>query len=282
MKEAQVEAGILKYSDSGSGSAIIFLHGTLSNSKTWRKVVSIVSERFRCIAPDLPLGGHYSPLNPEADLSPRGIAVILKQFLDRLGLDRVVLVGNDTGGAYAQVFASMYPTVLSGLVLSNTDAFEIFPPKAFSLLKTGVRIPGFTFTMAQLFRFKPFLKSPSALGLLSHSLTKEQLAELYVRSFIQSKKIREDFIKAVKGWSPEETLLAAEKLKSFDKPALVLWGADDKELFPLELGRRVHAIFPKSTFKIIPDSLTCVQEDQPEAFASELILAMETSFQIQD
>lgn len=271
MKEVKVDAGIIKYSDQGSGQAIVFLHGTLSNGGTWRKVVPLLSKRFRCIVPDLPLGGHSVPLDPAADLSPKGIAVLLKQFLDSLGLDKIILAGNDTGGAYAQVFAMMYPASIAQLVLCNTDAFEIFPPKAFALLQSGVKLPGFTWIMAQMFRYKPLLKTSFVLGLLSHSLTKEQLSDLYVRHFIQLKGVRADFIKVVRGWSPDYTLLAAERLASFQQPVLVIWGADDRKLFPLELGRRVHAIFPDASFKIVQNSLTYVQEDQPETFAKELV-----------
>lgn len=271
MKNISVDAGTIRYNDSGSGPVIVFLHGTLSNGNTWRRVVPILSKRFRCIVLDLPLGGHSIGLSPAADLSPQGIAVLLKQFLDAIGADKIILVGNDTGGAYAQVFATMFPAYLDRLVLCNTDAFEVFPPKAFALLPVGVKIKGFTWLMAQMFRYKPFLKTSFALGLLSHSLTKEELSQLYVRHFIDNKKVRDDFIKVVTSWSPNYTLQAAKKLADLHQPVLVIWGADDRELFPLELGRRVYGIFPNATFKIIENSLTYVQEDQPEAFISELI-----------
>ena len=277
MKNVRVDAGTIRYSDQGQGQAIVLLHGTLSNGNTWRKVVPLLAGRFRCIVPDLPLGGHSIPLEPEADLTPAGIAVMLKQFLDALRLDNVILVGNDTGGAYAQVFAMTYPDALSRLVLCNTDALEVFPPQAFSLLKTGVKLPGFTQLMALLFRCKPLLRSPLVLGLLSHSLNKHELSELYVRPFIRQRGVRADFIKAVKGWSPEVTLRAAEQLRHFRKPVLVVWGADDSKLFPLELGQRLCAVFPRSSFVVVRHSLTYVQEDQPETFAAELMNAFESA-----
>lgn len=267
MKKAFIDAGIIQYHEHGNGPAVVFLHGTLSNSNTWRKVVPLMSAHFHCIVPDLPLGAHAIPLHPAADLSPEGIAVLLKQFLDQLGIKQAIIIGNDTGGAYAQIFAMMYPASLSALVLCNSDALEIFPPKAFSLLQTGVNIPGFTWFMAQLFRCKPLLTTSLVLGLLSHSLDKEQLAELYIKQFIKQRGIRRDFIKVVKGWSASYTLQAAKALESFQAPVLVIWGADDEKLFPLALGRRLHAIFPNAVFQSIQHSLTYVQEDQPEAFA---------------
>lgn len=276
MKEIYLESGVIRYKDQGTGQTIVFLHGALSNGNTWRKVIPILSKQFRCIVPDLPLGGHALALDAKADLTPTGIALIFKQFLDRLGLNDIVLVGNDTGGAYAQVFTMLYPEKVSRLTLSNTDAFEVFPPKQFSLLKVGVNIPGVTFFMSQLFKIKPLLKTPLVLGLLSHTLSKEELYDLYIRNFVQHKGVRADFAKVVKGWSSHYTIQAAEKLSFFNKPVLIIWGADDKKLFPIELGRRVCAIFPNAKFELVENSLTYVQEDQPEEFSRKLIAFIET------
>ncbi|WP_139997221.1 alpha/beta fold hydrolase [Paenibacillus paridis] len=277
MKEAIVNAGIIRYTDQGTGQVIVFLHGALSNGNTWRKAVQTISKDYRCIVPDLPLGGHSIPLNPFSDLTPTGIAALINQFLDVLGLNDIILVGNDTGGAYAQMFTVSYPEKVSRLVLCNTDAFEVFPPKQFSLLKTGVNIPGFTFLMAQLFRFKPLLKTSMVLGLLSHTLSKEDLYELYIRHFIHNKGVRADFTKVVKGWSIHDTNQAAEKLSFFNKPVLVIWGADDTKLFPIGLGRRVYGIFPDARFVIVENALTYVQEDQPEEFAHRLVHFIEST-----
>lgn len=277
MKEAYVSAGIIRYTDQGTGQAVVFLHGALSNGNTWRKVVPTISKDFRCIVPDLPLGGHSIPLNPTTDLTPTGIATLINQFLNVLGLNDIILVGNDTGGAYAQMFTMSYPEKVSKLVLCNTDAFEVFPPKQFSLLKTGANIPGFTFLMAQLFRFKPLLKTSLVLGLLSHTLSKEDLHELYIRNFIHYKGVRADFTKVVKGWSIHYTNQAAEKLSFFNKPVLVIWGADDTKLFPIELGKRVCGIFPDARFEIVENALTYVQEDQPEEFAHKLVHFIENT-----
>jgi pimeloyl-ACP methyl ester carboxylesterase len=57
----------------------------------------------RCLAPTLPLGAHQRAMKPDADLSLPGIAALITEFLYRLGLEDVTLVGNDTGGAVAQL-----------------------------------------------------------------------------------------------------------------------------------------------------------------------------------
>ncbi|MFD0589339.1 alpha/beta fold hydrolase [Paenibacillus sp. GCM10027627] len=269
MEKVHIQAGTINYRDEGEGPVILFMHGSLSNGQTWRKVIPLLSKHYRCIVPDLPLGGHSIPLLPSTDFTPPGIAAIMKQFVDALHLDEFILLGNDTGGAYAQVFTMLFPERVTKLILCNVDAFEIFPPKTFALLQLAVKIPGFSFLMAQLFRFKPALRASWALGPLSHKVREGEFRDLYVHNYITNSEVRANFVKVVKGWSPKHTLEAAEKLASFYNPVLVLWGADD-QLFPIELGKRVSGIFPNAQFVIVNHSRTLVQEDQPEMFALHL------------
>lgn len=71
-------------------------------------------------------------------------------------------------------------------------------------------------------------------------------------------------------WHPKYTENAAKKLTEFDKPTLILWGVDDSELFPIELGKRLSTIFSNSTFIEIEKSKTYVQEDSPNEFVSKI------------
>ena len=67
-------------------------------------------------------------MNKDAELTIEAIAAMVGEFLDELSLEDVVLVGNDTGGAIAQVVATTTPARLGALVLTSCDAFEHFPP----------------------------------------------------------------------------------------------------------------------------------------------------------
>lgn len=271
MKELSIGKNRIRYRDLGSGQAVVFLHGALANSHTWRKIAANMSHHFRCIMPDLPLGGHTLPFDPDTDLSPPGIAQVIDQFIDALGLDQVVLVGCDTGGAYAQIYSALHPEKIARLVLVNCDALDVFPPRQFASLPKAVKIPGYLLAMSALFRCRPFLKTSMALGLLSHALSEQEIHCLYVKSFIESSGVRRDFGKVARGWSAQHTLQAAAALSRFDKPVLLLWGSDDQRLFPIQLGRRLAAVFPQSRFETIDNALSLVQEDQPERFCALLL-----------
>ena len=75
-QQVSLPQGTIRYLDQGTGPTLVFVHGILVNSLLWRKVIPLLSERFRCVAPDLPLGAHSIPLRPDADVTPpwRGAA----------------------------------------------------------------------------------------------------------------------------------------------------------------------------------------------------------------
>jgi len=267
---AKIKDGI-QYIDEGKGIPILFIHGTLSNSNTWRKVIPELSKKYRCIAIDLPIGSHFVPMSDHVNLSPIGIANIIKEFVQYLNIDKVIIVANDTGGAYAQIFASIYPENIEKLILSNCEAMDVFPPSKFKYLIEAVKIPGFTYLLSKAFKIKSLLTSNLMMGLLSHQLTNDELSEFYLKSFIENKKVRKNFASNAKKWSPKYTIEAAEKLKLVVFPVLILWGEDDNKLFPLKLGQKLKSIFKNSQLIIIPKAKTYVQEDQPEIIIKEII-----------
>lgn len=271
----------LEYNEWGQGEPILFIHGAFSNGNTWRKVIPALSKHYRCIVPEWPFGGHRIPLSKQTDLSPTGVAEMIAQFIDSLQLPSVTIIANDTGGAYTQVFAALHPTRVDKLILSNCEGFEVFPPPKFKSLGSSVKIPGYTYLMGQLFKIKSFLKKPAAFGLLSNSLSGQDLQQLYVKNFIQNGKIRSNFKSLATAWHPKYTLMAAQKLIQFNKPVLVLWGQDDKELFPVALGKRIAAIFPSSEFIEIPCSMTYIQEDQPQQMALYILKFLEGKAKLQ-
>ncbi len=71
MSEVTLPQGTIRYRDTGGdGEVLVFIHGALVNGRLWEEVVPSLSERFRCVIPDLPLGSHAVAMNPDADLTP--------------------------------------------------------------------------------------------------------------------------------------------------------------------------------------------------------------------
>ena len=107
---------------------LVLLHGLLMDASLWDGAIAELSADHRCVAPTLPLGAHRQAMHADADLSLPGIARLVAEFLDRLDLQDVTLVGNDTGGALVQLLMCDGAATRGRVVLASCDAFDNFPP----------------------------------------------------------------------------------------------------------------------------------------------------------
>jgi pimeloyl-ACP methyl ester carboxylesterase len=266
LREVRLPQGTLRYRERGAGEPLVFLHGLLVNADLWRNVVPPLASSYRCIAPDLPLGSHDVPMDAGANLTPPGIATIVRDFLDALGIERATLVANDTGGAIAQLVATEWPERVARLILTPCDCFDIFPPKIFSYLKLAARVPGGLWSVAQSARFAALRRSPIAFGWLAKRPIDEEAARSYLEPCQRSAAIRRDTAKVCKTLHPRYTLEAAQRFGRFPLPVLLVWALEEK-LFPTAYAERLARTFPNAHLEMLSDCYTFVPEDRPAELA---------------
>ena len=265
--EVHLSQGTIRYREDGTGEPLLFVHGVVVNGDLWRKVVPQLSKDFRCIVPDWPLGSHEIPMSPDADLTPPGLARLVVDFMDALGLETVTLVGNDTGGAVCQMVAAEYPDRVARLVLTSCDLYDRFPPPIFKPLAKAVRMPGALWLIGQSLRPRFAQRSPLAFGWVTKRLPEKAVVESYLAPGRASRGVRRDLGKVFGSVHNRYTIEAAETLeKNFDKPVLLAWAKEDK-LFPIDYARRYADALPNATLVEIEDSYTFIAEDQPERLA---------------
>ena len=271
MPEIRLSQGTIAYTDDGPRDApvLLFAHGFLVDSSLWQPVLQHLRGELRCIAPDLPLGSHRTAMEPDADLTPRGLAGLIAELMDRLDLHDVTLVGNDSGGALSQLVAIHHPQRLGALVLTDCDAFENFPPKMFKSLITLAKVPGALTAMMQPLRLEAPRRLPNAYGWLTKRKVPRAVTDRWVTPFLADAGVRRDARKVLVGLEPTIMLDAAPKLAAFDRPALIAWASEDR-FFPVEHAHRLAAILPQARVEEIPDSYTFVSWDQPARLATLL------------
>jgi pimeloyl-ACP methyl ester carboxylesterase len=269
MSETRLTQGTIRYSESGEGPPIVFMHGLLVDGRLWRKVTPLLEDDFRCVVPDLPLGSHPEPMHAGADLTPPGLARLVADFLAALELQDVVLVGNDTGGAITQITAANHPERIGRVVLTNCDAFENFLPPMFRPMQWAARVPPVLNGLLQGMRFAPMRRLPNAYGRLIKRDFDAAPTREWVEPFLSSSEIRRDTVKVLRGIDPRYTFEAAEKLRSFDRPTLLAWAVEDR-FFKLSYAEKLADTIRGATLERIEDSYTFVPEDQPARLA-ELI-----------
>jgi pimeloyl-ACP methyl ester carboxylesterase len=269
MPELALPQGTVRYREDGTGPTVVFVHGALVDGRLWEPVVDRLRDRARCLVPDLPLGSHTIPMHADADLSPHGQAAIVARFLEALDLRDVTLVGNDTGGAICQLVAVEHPERLGRLVLTDCDAFEDFPPKAFRPLIAAAKVPGALTAMLAPLRLEPPRRLPVAYGWLTKRPVPKDVMDGWILRCLDDGGIMRDLRKALSAVKPTILLDNTPKLRTFDKPVLLAWAREDK-FFKIEHARRLAAIFPDARVQEIDDAYTFVSWDQPDRLA-ELI-----------
>lgn len=265
-REVETPAGPIRYRERGEGPPIVFLHGIVANGWLWRRVVPALSDDYRCITPDWPLGSHELGLRADTDMSLPGLARIVEQFFDALELDDVTLVANDTGGAIAQWVAVHDPDRLGRLVLTPCDAFENFLPPVLRHLQLFGRTPPGLWLLGQSLRLRAIYRLPIAFGRLTVRPIDAEAMDCYTSPLRTSPAVRADFARLVRAISSRYTKEAAQQLGRFEKPALVVWSLDDR-LFPLRHGHRLAGRLPGGSLATIEDAGAFIPEDRPAELA---------------
>ncbi|GAA4112849.1 alpha/beta hydrolase [Streptomyces hundungensis] len=269
MAEVDLSAGPVEYQDTGGeGPVVVLLHGVAMDGSLWRNVVAPLRSHFRCVVPTLPLGGHRRPMKPDADLSITGVARLVSEFLDQLDLRDVTLVMSDWGGAQALVSEGRDERI-GRLVITSCEAFDNFPPGVPGRnLFISAKLPGGINFAFRLLKWKPMRRLPMTWGWMSKRPVPHQVMDAWFEPLWTSEEIRRDLRKYVLGVPSKSELLSwAAKLRGFDRPALVVWAAEDK-VMPPEHGRKLAELLPKGQLVEVEDSYTLIPEDQPEQLST--------------
>ncbi len=144
---ATVRGKKMAYHESGSGDPVVFLHGNPTSSYLWRNVIPHVSDRARCIAPDLIGHGDSDKLDDTGPGSYRFVEhrEYLDGLLDQLDLgDRVTFVVHDWGSALGFDWARRHPDRVAGLAYMEASVrpvtWDEWPEAAVGIFQ-GFRSP---------------------------------------------------------------------------------------------------------------------------------------------
>jgi pimeloyl-ACP methyl ester carboxylesterase len=127
MTTITVDGAELFVEESGDGGApaLVLLHGWPEDHSAWSAVVERAAARFRCLAFDLPGIGRSTLPEPNGD--KRYLAGLLRGALERLGVERCSLVGQDAGGMVAAAWLREDPSAIDRAVIMDT-AIPGIPP----------------------------------------------------------------------------------------------------------------------------------------------------------
>jgi len=227
-RSVHTASGRISYTEQGTGPVALFVHGVLLNGYLWRHQLEDLSDIRRCIALDLLAHGD-TEIAPNQDVSVTANAKMLKEFLDALHIDQVDLVGNDSGGGIAQIFAALYPERVRSLTLTDCDTHDNWPPEAFKPFLAMAAAGGLRGTLETMLSDKSVYRSPQALGpAYEHpdQLTDNSI-EKYLHPFVRTEQRTRDLQRFLAAFDNKHTLAIEAQLKTLKAPTLIVWGTDD-------------------------------------------------------
>jgi pimeloyl-ACP methyl ester carboxylesterase len=253
------------------GPAIVFAHGWLANANLWRGVVDRLASDFTCFSLDLPFGAHRIALDDGADLSATGCGTLVADALDALGLERVTLVGNDSGGAYSQIALSRRPERVARLVLTSCETpYDEFPPVPFDGLPAAARDPAVLGQLLGALEDPEIRKLPAAFGLLVKHPLDPRASDSYALPCLRDPAVLRNTAKVMAGASTEAVRQAgAVLIESWKRPVLLIWSREDP-VFPIAHARRYAEALPVAELAELDDSYSFTPEDQPAALAAAI------------
>lgn len=265
-----VDGAAIEYTQSGTGSPVVFVHGAYVTGALWDDVAQRLSDTHRCVVPTWPFGAQRKPVAEPVDLSVAAAGRRILGLLEALDLSGVTLVANDTGGGI--VLAALGDSTLnwgrvSRLVFTNCDSYEHFPPSNFAPI---VRLCRSRLVGAALMRL---LTTPPGLRVFAGAVTRNgidaQRRTAIFGGFLSSAAVRRQAVRFTAGLHPRYTLAAAPAIEAWAKPVLLAWGDADK-MFPMAHAQRLAEAFADSTLAPIHDASTYVMLDRPDETAASI------------
>jgi hypothetical protein len=140
-----------------------------------------------------------------------------------------LVVGNDSGGGIAQIFAASHPERVRSLSLTDCDAHDNWPPDAFKPFLAMAASGGLSGTLNAMLADKNVYRSPEALGpAYEHPerVTDESI-DIYLRPLVKTEQRTRDFQRFLAAFDNQHTQVIQARLKTLKTPTLIVWGTDD-------------------------------------------------------
>jgi haloalkane dehalogenase len=222
----EIDGHHIHYVDEGPRAApvLLFIHPGPGWSFTYRYHIQHLSDKFRCIAPDLP-GYGLSKAAEGYDYSLRSQSHALERFVQTLNLRNMIVWGNDGGGPTAILALARQTDRVLGLVVGGTFGWSIKKYRSIAWTLRVVTSPVFRF----LNRYTNFLawSMGSKMGLGTRSLLKEERKQ-YTRPF-KERSTRNRALRLFASFNDQGTQEELDRaLPEFrEKPVLIQFGDGD-------------------------------------------------------
>jgi pimeloyl-ACP methyl ester carboxylesterase len=264
----------LAYRKFGSGPDVVFIHGWPMHSGTYRALVPLFAGSFTCHLFDMP-GAGQTETGDNAPLDTLSQVASIRCAVDRLGLERFALVGQDSGGMLARLVAT--DSRVAGLVLANTE-IPGHRSLALRMFELGLKLGG-TGLIHRVVKVRALRNSSMFFGGAFHDarLLEGEFHEMFVEPFLSSPAFARTSLRVVAGFDFHVLDRLNETHAQIRCPSLLIWGTEDP-FFPVAPARAMLSQFAGGAQLVeIPGAKLLVYEEHPQKFAEHAVPFLKTA-----
>ncbi|KAA6432651.1 alpha/beta hydrolase [Dyadobacter flavalbus] len=275
VKKIKIDGDIeIAYVDEGVKDAgvLLFIHGMGTGLPTWRKNMSMLTKRYRCIALDLP-GHGFS----DKGYFPYTIAFYTQcviSFIKKLALHAPTLIGHSMGAQTAFMVALKEPQLVNKLVMVAPSGVEPYTPVEKQLLiqtMAGVVASGNAFTHNKLNQIMGFRNDYQQASDFASSMA-WYTDEAKAFGILLSRSVESMLLEGIDGILGEvrQPCLIVAGTEDFISPWIYLRGENFAELLAKQTARMANA-----KLVILPEGGHFVPYQMPDALNKELVKFIE-------
>lgn len=252
------------YSFSGNKAqpVMLLLHGFMGNCQDFQEVVSVLAERFFCLAVDLPGHGKTEVIGPEECYNIANTAQALIQLLDRLAIEKCYLLGYSMGGRLALYLTLHFPSRFQKVILESASPGLKMQEARLQRLKTDLLLA----QKLETGDFKEFLLNWYNQPLFQSLKTQPKFDELIERR-LQNRPV--ELAKSLRNLGTGNQPSLWESLANNHIPILLLVGAYDRKF--IAINQEMIALSQKIQLNIISNSGHNVHWENPKDYLNAMI-----------
>jgi pimeloyl-ACP methyl ester carboxylesterase len=264
-----VGAGEVAYRRVGSGPDVLFVHGWPVSGATYRLLLPHLVDHVTCHLIDLPSAGS-SRVTPTTPLSVAQHITSVRRVVDLLELDRVAVVGHDSGGMIAR-HALAGDERLSAMGLIDTEQSRGNSLR-FKMFLANRHLPGFGAVLGWLAGKPTLRRNGFVLGdaFVDRSLLDGEFDEFFLRPLATDPAYRAATMKVLKSFDMRHVHELGALHRRIDVPVQLVWGEQDK-FFPVAWAREMVADFADAQLTVVPGAGLFSHEERPAEVAAALL-----------
>jgi haloalkane dehalogenase len=247
---------------------VLFVHGWPVSSATFRRLLPHLVDHVTCHLIDFPSAGS-SRFDADTPMSIAQHVETVRRVVDLLELDRVAVVGHDSGGMIAR-HAMVGDPRLSAMGLINTEPPD--PGWRFRSFVASRFLPGLGPGLGWVAARPRIVRSRAVFGdaFADRSLLGGEFTEFFLRPLHDSRLHRDAAVKLLRSFDMQHVTDLASIHRRIDVPVQLVWG-DEDPFFPVERATAMVGQFPDARIEVIDGAGLFSHEERPAAVARALL-----------